>query len=41
MQKPVLLCILDGWGYRKEKEEIGGGSFFLHFLYVRCVKLIY
>jgi 2,3-bisphosphoglycerate-independent phosphoglycerate mutase len=21
MQKPVLLCILDGWGYRKEKEN--------------------
>ena len=20
-QKPVLLCILDGWGYRKEKEN--------------------
>lgn len=21
MQKPILLCILDGWGYRKEKEN--------------------
>ena len=21
MQKPVLLCVLDGWGYRKEKEN--------------------